>query len=98
MFSDPQQRQGTLKCMDDATKAGYPFYSEYFFCNQNDELQLYDWKSEAGLCPNFHRYGTKAWDKLVECITLFIRKLGNSMNTSGMVAIFPFLGPNQWLH
>jgi hypothetical protein len=70
--------------MDDATKTGYPFYSEHFFYNQNDVLQLYDLKSEAGLCTNCHKYGTKAWDKLVERIKIFISEIGPRRKKTGI--------------
>jgi hypothetical protein len=54
----------------DAMKEGYPVYCQSPFYVRQDELGLVDHKSDAGLCPNCHRYGAETWDDVKQCIEL----------------------------
>jgi hypothetical protein len=62
--------KGYEKYKKDAQKEGYPVYSQSHFYIREDELGLVDPKSDAGLCPNCHRYGKETWDDVKQCIEL----------------------------
>jgi hypothetical protein len=63
-------RKGYRKHRSDASAGEYPFYSRAHFYLRNKEMGLVDSKSEGGLCPNCHRYGTDAWARLEVCVKL----------------------------
>jgi hypothetical protein len=65
--------KGYLKYVKDAEEEGpFPCYSKSTFYLRNEEIGLYDAKSEAGLCPNCHQYGTETWEMVKTCIKLFV--------------------------
>jgi hypothetical protein len=53
--------KGYEKYSKDAIKERYPLLVRDFYTWQ-DEVGLVDPKSDAGLCPNYHRYGEETWD------------------------------------
>jgi len=59
---------GYKKYEHDAEEEGAKAYSRSHFYQRNDELNLTDVKSDAGLCPSCHRYGTETWQMLRETI------------------------------
>ena len=67
------QLKGYTKYVKDAATEGpFPCYHKSTFYRRNEEIGLYDTKSEAGLCPNCHQYGTETWATVKTCIKLFV--------------------------
>jgi hypothetical protein len=62
--------KGYEKYNEDAKSEGYPVCSQSHFYIRQDELGLVDPRSDAGLCPNCHRYGQEPWDDVKQCIEL----------------------------
>jgi hypothetical protein len=62
--------KGYAKYKKDAEKENCPVYCQSHFYIRETELGLVDPKSDAGLCPNCHRYGEETWDDVKQCIEL----------------------------
>jgi hypothetical protein len=87
--------EGCEKHNKDAKKEDFPVYSHSYFYIRQDKLGLVHPESDAGLCPNCHRYGEETWDDVYQCIEL-LYQCGNlhmkisrdSVSTFGEVVHF----------